>query len=216
MTPIIFMKNKTVGIENSKIEQIKPAKGASLVLHTDQVSEETIKLMSWLNVSFSDIMTPHPIHKDKLAIIAYSEQITINDLEKEYNFFSQIVAQLLILQDQGFKLNISAKQFIEKEEQLKNNLDNLIQIIKIENQMAGFNYGMGYNNAPACLFFKDRKDYLLGNMVVSDSANGLEIIKFGRNITRNQKIDINELTLNQKKCLIIETAQLDEYKKEAL
>lgn len=216
MTPIICMKNKTVGIDNSKIEQITPAKGASLVLHPDQVSEKTRMIMSLLNVSLSDIIAPHPIHKDKSAIIAYSEQITINDLEKEYNFFSQTITQLMKLRAKGFKLSLSAKKFIEKGKKLKDNLNNLKQIIKIEKQMAGFNNEFGYNNTPACLFFKDRKDYLLGNMVVSDSANGLEIIKFGRNITRNQKIDINELTLNQKKCLIIETAQLDEYKKEAL
>lgn len=216
MTPIIFMKNKTVGIDNSKIEQIKPAKGGSLVLHPDQVSEKTIMIMSLLNVSFSDIIAPHPIHKDKSAIIAYSEQITINDLEKEYNFFSQTTTQLMKLRAKGFKLSLSAKKFIEKGKKLKDNLDNLKQLIEIENQMAGFNNGLGFNNTPAYLFFKDRKDCLLGNMIVSDSVNGLEIIKFGRNITRNKKIDVNELTLNQKKCLIIETAHLDEHKKEAL
>lgn len=210
------MKNKTVGIDNSKIEQIKTAKGAALVLHPDQVSEKTIMIMSLLNVSFSDIIAPHPIHKDKSAIIAYSEQITINDLEKEYNFFSQTITQLMKLRAKGFKLSLSAKKFIEKGKKLKDNLDNLKQIIEIESQMAGFNNGFGYNNTPAYLFFKDRKDYLLGNMVVSDGANGLEIIKFGRNITPNQKIDVNKLTLNQKKCLIIETAHLDEHKKETL
>jgi len=210
------MKNKTVGIDNSKIEKIKTAKGSCLVLHPDQVSEETIKLMSLLNVSFSDIMTPHPIHKDKLAIIAYSEKITINDLEKEYNFFSQTITQLMKLKAKGFNLSISAKKFIEKGKKLNDNLNELKQIINIENKMAGFNNGMGYNNAPACLFFKDIKDNLFGNISVCDGPNGPEIIKFGRNITHNKKMDANELTINQKKCLIFEMACIDEMKKEAL
>ena len=216
MTPIILMKNKTVGIDNSRIEEIKTAKGASLVLHPDQVSEETIKLMSLLNVSFSDIMTPHPIHKDKLAIIAYSEKITINDLEKEYNFFSQTITQLMKLKAKGFNLSISAKKFIEKGKKLNHNLNELKQIINIENNMAGFNNGMGYNNATACLFFKDRKDNLFGNISVGDGPNGPEIIKYGRNITINKKMDANELTINQKKCLIFEMAWVDDMKKEAL
>lgn len=216
MTPIILMKNKTVGIDNSKIEQIKTAKGASLVLHPEQVSEETIKLMSLLNVSFSDIMTPHPIHKDKLAIIAYSEKITINDLEKEYNLFSRTITHMMNLQAKGFKLSLPARMFIEKGKKLNDNLYNLKQIIDIENQMAAFNNGFGYNNTPAYLFFQEKKDYLLGNMVVCDRANGLEIIKFGRNIKSNQKIDIKDLTLNQKKCLIIETAQLETLSKTTL
>ncbi len=148
MTPIILMKNKMVGIDNSKIE-IKPAKGASLVLHTDQVSERTIMLMSVLNVSLSDIMTPHPSDKNKSAIIAYSEKITINDLEKEYNLFSRTITHMINLQAKGFKLSLPARMFIEKGKKLNDNIYNLKQIIDIENQMVAFNNGFVYYYMPA-------------------------------------------------------------------
>ena len=166
-TVYVLMKNKMVGIDNSKIE-IKPAKGTSLVLHTDQVSERTIMLMSVLKVSLSDIMTPHPIEKDKSAIIAYSEKITINDLEKEYNLFSRTITHMMNLQAKGFKLSLPARMFIEKGKKLNDNLYNLKQIIDIENQMAAFNNGFGYNNMPAYLFFQEKKDYLfMSNYYVS-------------------------------------------------
>lgn len=210
-----------ITIENNKIvvdpTQFKPITSTSKSIFTITVNDLTkkaLKLMETFNLSIDDILLPHPFLQTQLVISAYDEAISAKDIQSKLKKFKNISKEINNLKSKGYELSTSAAKAIDIEKQLNADFNDLLNITRMEAEMITYNHGMNYNNNPAFLFFKEKKDYICGNLRIIETPDGFKPSNSGRRNIKN-KIKIEDLSLNQKKYLIIQAAFLEKTDQKA-
>lgn len=213
MNQIITENNKII-IDPSQFNPITPTRKHILTMTVNDLTKKALKLMELFNVSIDDILLPHPFLKTQLVISAYDEAITAKDIQSELKKFKNISKEIDNLKSKGYELSTSAAKAIDIEKQLNADLNELLNITRMEAEMITYNHGMNYNNSPAFLFFKEKKDYICGNLRIIETPDGFKPSNSCRRHVKN-KIEIEDLSLNQKKYLIIQAAFLEKTDQKA-
>lgn len=203
----ITIKNNKIIIDPTIFKPITPGSKYLLTTTFNELSEKALNLMKLFKLSKDDLQTKQVYFNNRLVITAYEELITSKDIQKELVKFKNIVKEINNLQSKGYELSPSASKVILKEQQLKADFKELLEINRIEQEMAEYNNGMGYNNGPAFLFFKEKKDHICGNLRLIESPEGFRPTSISKHAIND--IDLEQLSLNQKKYLIIKASFLE-------
>jgi len=212
---LITIQNNKVSVDPTQFAKIIPTKEFPSVSFAVKLSPKVLDLIKLLNLKKEQIISLNASGKSILT--AKFQYDTIIDLEKKYEVFSKITEEIKKLQTLNYALAPSAERIIKKTTELKEDINSIRQITKMEYQISQFNEKNGYNNNPNYLYFKEKKDQLFHRLSIVDGTNGFTPTQFGRNTTRQitSPDNIQKLTLDQKKFLVLDAILLEQISTEA-